>query len=124
MDHHKGLHPRCHQDEQVGQEGERLVLLSQGSGAEDMQEGEGEAGEAGTLRVTLWKHQISSFMTFLLFLFSKNVSIWHQSFLYFCFSFSVHVRKAAENSQEYLERFCQTNSLFSATAASRSSSIT
>ena len=48
--------------------------------AEEVAEMEGDAGEAGTLGVTLQKYIVIS--DFVAFHFSKNVSMWYQSFFH------------------------------------------
>lgn len=73
-----------------------------------------EAGEAGTLSVTLQKYIIISVLTFSLFYFSKNASIPYQSFIHHLLQFKcpyhrkVHVVKEVRNSLKQVEPVCQT----------------
>lgn len=73
VNHHKGLH-FYHLHIGWAEEEERGV--SGVAETKDVEEVGGEAEEAGTLIVTLWKYIVIS--DFLYFHFSKSVSIWYQ----------------------------------------------
>ena len=80
--HHKGLHSHCIHVEQAEEEGVGPIVSGMAK-AEEQEEMGRDAGEAGTLRITLQKYIIIYVSHFCFFISLKVFACWYQFFFLF-----------------------------------------